>query len=110
VGYPSIRLAGQDYPVKPLVVKQLRVVLPALMRLRSARLDSITQEQFDDLVEIAFQAVSSSQPQLTRDAFTDLPVRAMELMAAIPVVATQSGMVGEESPPGEAAAGPPTGT
>lgn len=108
--YPSIRLAGQDYPVKPLVVKQLRVVVPALMRLRLARLDSITQEQFDDLVEIAFQAVSSSQPTLTRDAFTDLPIRAMELMNAIPVVAKQSGMVGEESPPGEAAAGSPTGT
>ena len=102
---PTIRLAGEDYPVKPLVVKQLRVVVPALMRLRGARLVSITEEQFDDLVEIAYQAVCGCKPGLTRDAFTDLPVKAIELMEAITVIAIQSGMVEETPTPGEAQAG-----
>src|SRR4051812_1376490 len=101
-GLPTIRLAGKDYPVKPLVVKQLRIVVPAMMRLRGARLDTITEAQFDDLVEIAFTAVCPCQPGLTRDAFTDLPIKAVELMKAIGVIAEQSGMVEGENPTGEA--------
>jgi hypothetical protein len=104
-GLPTIRLAGKDYPVKPLVVKQLRVVVPAMMRLRGARLETITQEQFDDLVEMAYMAVCPCQTGLTRDEFTDLPIKAIELMEAIPVIAAQSGMLKEKSEPGEAQAG-----
>ncbi len=103
--YPTIKLAGKDYPVKPLVVKQLRVVVPAMMRLRGARIESITEAQFDDLVEIAFLSVCPCQAGLTRDAFTDLPVKAIELMEAISVIAEQSGMVTKEQSPGEAPAG-----
>lgn len=108
--HPTITLAGRDYPVRPLVVRQLRVVVPAMIRLRHARMDAITQEQFDDLAEIAFQAVSAAAPGLTREAFAELPVRALELMAAVPVVAAQAGMTSEGPAPGEAPAGRPTST
>jgi hypothetical protein len=99
--HPKIKLGGQDYPVKPLVVRQLRVVIPALMRLRAARLDAITQEQFDDLAEIVFQAVSTGTPGLTREAYLELPIRAIDLMNAVPVIGSQAGMT-EEAEPGEA--------
>ena len=48
---------------------------------------AITEAQFDDLVEMAYLAVCPCQPGLSRDAFTDLPIKAIELMLAIPVIA-----------------------
>ena len=103
--YPTITLAGQAYPVKPLVVKQLRIVVPAMLRLRNAQFDSITEGQFDDLVEVAYQAVCPCQQSLTRDAFTNLPIKTMELMGCIPFIAQQAGMMAKESESGEVPAG-----
>jgi len=103
--YPVIRLGGKDYPVKPLVVKQLRIVVPALMRLRGATLARITEAQFDDLVEVVYLAICTSTPGLTRDAFTDFTVSAIELIQTVPVIAAQAGMTEGEATPGEAPAG-----
>lgn len=110
--HPTVTLAGKQYPVKPLVLRQLRIVVPAVMRLKSINLAEITEQQIDDLAEIAYQAVApSQQPPLSRDAFLGMAVTPMELIESLPVVARQSGMMKDASP-GEAAgaAGPPTGT
>ena len=105
--HPTIRLGGTDYPVKPLVIRQMRVVIPAMMRLKALRFEAITEEQIADLVEISYQAVQPGQDKLTREAFNNLPISPLDLMAAMPVIAAQSGMAPKkEADPGEAPAGP----
>lgn len=111
--HPSITLAGKHYPVKPLVIRQLRVVVPALMRLKTMNLSAVTQDHMDDLIEITYQAVCPGhEPPLTRDAFMSMPIAMPELLAALPVIAEQSGMLKKDASPGEApgAESPPTGT
>ena len=112
--FPTIRLAGQDYPVKPLVVKQLRIVVPAMIRLRKARFDSITEDaDRRPRRRSPTRPFAPCQAGLTRDAFTDLPISPHGADASsIPVIATQAGHGSTEgTKPGEAPAGTsPTGT
>ena len=103
--YPTVTLAGTHYPVKPLVVKQMRVVVPAMMRLQSLKLSTITEDQITDLVEICYQAVCPCQDKLTRDDFTNLPITPWELLDALPIIASQTGMLKKDAAPGEAPAG-----
>lgn len=99
---PTVILGGQQYPVKPLVLKQLRIVEPAWARLRHNN-GITTEQQMDDLIEIVYQAVAPAQtPPLTRDAFTSLPISTSDLVAALPVIAQQAGMTGKAGATGEA--------
>lgn len=105
---PSILLGGKEYPVKQLVIAQLRVVVPAMQRLGRIKPDQMTQEQMDDLIEVLYQAVSPGQEKpLTRDEFMAIPASPIELILAIPVVAQQAGMELQkvDGPAGEAPAG-----
>lgn len=104
--HPTVSLGGTDYPVKPLAIKQMRVVIPAMVRLKGLRIETITEAQIDDLVEIVWQAVRTGQEQLTRDAFGDMPISPLDLMKALPVVAAQTGMAAKkDAEPGETPAG-----
>lgn len=104
--HPTISLGGKDYPVPPLAIRQMRLVIPAMVRLKGLRIDTITEEQIGDLIEIVYQAVYPAQDKLTRDDFNNLPVSPLDLMKAMPVIATQTGMAPKkEADAGEAPAG-----
>jgi hypothetical protein len=106
MGHPSVSLAGKDYPVKPLAIRQMRVVIPAMVRLRGLRIETITEAQIDDLAEIVWQAVRTAPDSPTREEFNDLPIPPLDLMKALPVIAAQTGMAPKKDPePGEAQAG-----
>ncbi len=103
---PKITLGSKDYPVKPLNVRQMRVVIPAMVRLKGVHLGTITEQQIDDLVEIVYQAVYPCQDKLTRDDLMNMSISPLELIKAIPVIALQTGMAPKkEAEPGEAPAG-----
>lgn len=108
---PTISLAGKDWPVKPLVILQLRIVVPAVMRIKGMSPTSITEEQYNDLIEIVYQAVAPGQePPLKKDEFMAMPVTLKQMMEALDVILLQAGLV-QNASPGEAAAGSPsTGT
>jgi len=93
---PQVTLAGVNYDVKPLVWKQLRTVIPAFGRLRALSRTGMTAEAMDDLALVVFTAVAPVSPGLTYDAFTDLPISQNEMLTALPVIATQSGMKAAE--------------
>ena len=100
---PTIRLGGKDYPVKPLVLRQLKIVDPAWARMRKD--PQITMpETWDDIIEIVYQSIAPScEPPMTRAAFLDLPITKLELYASLKTIATQAGMIMKEPEPGEAA-------
>lgn len=104
---PTITLAGKEWPVPLLVPRQQRVIIPAILRLGSVNPTKITEQQYDDLVEIAFRAISRAHPQFTKEQLLDMPVTLIELISALPVIAQQTGMLafkkGDDA--GEARAG-----
>jgi hypothetical protein len=104
--HPTVSLGGKDYTVKPLAIRQMRVVIPAMVRLKGLRIETITEAQIDDLTEIVWQAVRPGQDKLTREEFIDLPISPLDLMKALPVIAKQTGMAAKkDAEPGEEPAG-----
>jgi hypothetical protein len=90
----AIRLAGTEYAVRPLTLRQLRLVLPAF-----ARAASVTSgEGVDAAIDILAAALSLDHPEVTRDALLDVEVSPRELADAVGAVAQLSGLV----PTGEA--------
>src|SRR4051812_30324875 len=102
---PTVTLAGKEWPVKPLVILQLRVVVPAVMRIKTMVPSSITEEQYSDLIEIVYQAIAPGQsPPLKKEDFLTLPISLREMMEALDVIMPQAGLVKAEGGQGEAPA------
>ena len=81
-----IVIAGREWTVPLLAPKQNRVVVPALLRLATSG-----AEQYDLLLDTVFAALTRASPDIVRDEFEDWPVTTRELLAALPVVAKQTG-------------------
>ena len=109
---PTVTLAGQEWPVKPLVIMQLRSVVPAIMRLKDMTPTTITEDQYNDLIDIVYQSIASSQtPPLKKEDFMALPVTLLEMITSLDVITTQAGLTRKASDTGEAqAASQQTGT
>ena len=72
---------------------------------REGALAQLGGEQYDDLLEIAFVAITRAQPEITREKFLDLPITLPELIAAFSLIAGQTGVFqrsNEEAVLGEA--------
>ena len=115
---PKITLAGKDYPVPFLVPRQQRIVIPKLMTLMKTFVgqdtgmvdpSNVTTEMYDDLTDMVFVGMSRGSPDLTREQFMDMPINLFELITAMNVIATQTGVLRRanagEKPAGEAPAG-----
>lgn len=103
----NITLAGKEHPVKPLVIRQLRIVEPAIERVKKCLREhtGLTSEMYDDLVEICYQAICPSQETpLKRDDFMNWHVTTEELFEAFPIIAMQAGQKKREQTSGEAPA------
>jgi hypothetical protein len=142
---PTIRLAGEDWPIPTLAIKQNRMVGPALTRvlrkmrqIGEQRLRSLDDESkdamlatanpemlgllgpevtlrtrvwettdfalevdtefLDDLGTALFWALSKAHPYLTREEFDDKPIRIIEMLQALSIVAEQTGMLEKRDP------------
>jgi hypothetical protein len=107
---PVITLGGKDFPVPLLAPRQQRVVLPAIMRLRTMNASAITQEQYDDLCEISLAAAQRGTASMKRDDFLDMPIQINELLTALPIIARQTGLLKESAHTGEPQVNSQTGT
>ena len=121
--HPKITLAGVEYEIPPLAIKQNRHVEVlaarhlayfASARDRSGRVNllDITEEQAEDFQRIVYHAITRTRPELTLEAFEDLPISMLEIMAALPVCLNQSGLfrpATEAAPPTGEATPPSTG-
>ena len=100
---PNIRLAGRDFPVPPLALGQVRVIVPAMQRLRTMDLNALSDENFNDLIEVCYLGAQKGTPSLTKQGFIELPITFEQLLNASQIVAAQAGMVFTkgEAPAGE---------
>lgn len=91
------------------VEKSLRVMLSTV---------DLTQEQYDDLVDITVAALSKLHPKVNREVFLDWDVATMELVMALLSISIQASILDEQAKPEErssavgeqAAESPKTGT
>lgn len=110
-----VTLGGVEWIVPLLAAKQNKIIDPLILRLlpifakwendRAEALTQIGAEQYDDLLEIAFVAITRATPEITRDKFLELPISLPELIAAFSVIAGQTGVFqrsSEETALGEA--------
>lgn len=110
-----VTLAGREWFVPVLAMRQARIVVPALMRLMPVLQNlqngavegaaQLSEAEFDAILDVVYAALTRAYPRLSRDAFLDLPASTPELIAALAVVTRQTGFfkpAATEAPVGEA--------
>ena len=114
---PVVSLGGQEFFVPLLALRQARIAVPGLLKLMP-RLNAIqarigagdplgaTLLEADDvelMIDVVQAGLSRAHPELTRDDLLDLEAGFAELIAALAVIARQTGLFAEveNSSPGE---------
>jgi hypothetical protein len=101
----NVTIGGREFPVPPLAIKDLRVIVPNVVHLQKSALNGTALLGGDDfglLIDTVFSGVAAGSPGFKREDFDALPATPRELIAALTVVAEQTGMSAE---PGEQRAG-----
>jgi hypothetical protein len=103
-------LAGREWFIPVLAMRQSRIVVPGLMRLMpllgelqsagSSAMAKLGEEEFDIILAVVHAALTRAYPQLTREAFLDLAISTPELIGALGIVTRQTGFF-RASGPGE---------
>ena len=125
---PRVPLGGVAWPIPRLAQKQNKRVTPLIVKHRKAlrkmnlgqdALDALTEEAIEELGTVVYVALTRGHPDMTRAEFDDMPIGVLEILAAFPVVAAQTGLFVWErtetngvsaDPLVPAAASSPTGT
>lgn len=84
---PEIIIAGRPWRVPLFAPRQNRIVIPAILRMGPVA------DSYNDLLDIAFAALTRAYPALDRDEFEELPIPTWELLDALPVISKQTGML-----------------
>jgi hypothetical protein len=107
--FPVVTIAGKEYAVPPLVTKQLRIVIPAIMRLGPLASDAskLTTLLYDDMIQILFWgAIWPNDKKATTDVLLDAHIPFLEMQKAMKVIRDQTGLFmdapKEGAPSGEA--------
>jgi len=87
----SVRLAGRDFHVAPLSLRQILAIADYVPKLSSIGVENLSGERLSPLAEVLWHGLRRAHPGLTRDEFFDLPITIAELVAALPVVIEQAG-------------------
>jgi len=99
----AVRLAGRDFCVLPLSLRQILAIADYVPKLSGIGVDNLSGERLLPLCEVLWHGLRRGHPRLTRDEFFDLPITIAELVAALPVVIEQAG--GKRVEAAEASAG-----
>jgi hypothetical protein len=86
----SIRLAGQEFWIAPLSLRQILAIADHVPKLSGIGLENLSRERLSPLAEVLWHGLRRVHPGLTRDEFFDLPITIAELVAALPVVIEQA--------------------
>lgn len=101
----NITLAGKDYPVRPLTLRQVRDVFPVLSGLSGLNLKEA--DSINTLVNAVSTTLRRDHPELTEEVILDQEVTVAELTTALRVVGKLAGLKYKDevpSAPGEAQA------
>jgi hypothetical protein len=86
-----VRLAGSDFYIAPLSLRQILAIADHVPKLSGITAETMSGERLTPLAEVLWQGLRRAHPKLTRDEFLDLPIPLGELVAALPVVIEQAG-------------------
>jgi hypothetical protein len=86
-----VRLAGHDFHVAPLSLRQILAIADYVPKLSGIGIDNLSGERLAPLAEVLWHGLRRAHPRLTHDEFFDLPITIAELVAALPVVIEQAG-------------------
>jgi hypothetical protein len=87
----TVRLAGRDFHVAPLSLRQILAIADHVPKLAAITPDNISGERLLPVAEVVWHGLRRAHPALTRDEFLDLPITIAEMFAALPVVIEQAG-------------------
>lgn len=112
---PTIRLGGKDWEIPVLSIKQNRVVIPNFLKFMPAfarialavskkgtdplwwaGLDLET-EDMDRMCDAIYAALTKKYPGMARNEFDNMEASLEEIFQALPVIATQTGILKERS-------------
>lgn len=96
-----VRLAGRDFYVAPLSLRQILAIADHVPKLSGLTAETMSGERLAPLAEVLWHGLRRAHPRLTRDEFLDLPIPLGELVAALPVVIEQAGGRRVEASAGE---------
>jgi hypothetical protein len=112
-----VELGGQELFVAPLALRQARIAVPGLLKLMprlhaiQARIGAgdplgatlLDQDDVELMIDVVHSGLSRAYPDFSRENLLDLEAGFAELIAALAVVARQTGLfaAGENSQPGE---------
>jgi hypothetical protein len=95
-GCPIVTLAGREWSVPMLALRQSRVVLPELIRVIpdlaefQSNQAAWSEDNLESIIAIVHGALTRAYPDMTRDEFLDLPISAWELISALPPIIRQT--------------------
>lgn len=87
----KVRLAGHEFYVAPLSLRQIIAVADYVPKLSGITAENMSGERLAPLAEVLWQGLRRAHPKLGREEFLDLPIPIGELVAALPVVIEQAG-------------------
>ena len=87
----SVRLAGRDFVICPLSLRQIVAIADYLPKIGKLA-NTISGENVEALCEVVWNGVRRAYPRMTREEFFDLDITIAELVGAIPVVLEQAGL------------------
>lgn len=87
----TVRLAGRDFYVAPLSLRQILAIADYVPKLSGITAETLSGERLSPLAEVLWHGLCRAHPKLTREEFFDLPITIAELVAALPVVIEQAG-------------------
>lgn len=87
----AVRLAGRDFHVAPLSLRQILAIADYVPKLSAITAENVSGERLTPLAEVLWHGLRRAHPRLTRDEFFDLPITIAELVAALPAVIEQAG-------------------
>jgi hypothetical protein len=112
-----VELGGQEFFVAPLALRQTRIAVPGLLKLMprlnaiQARIGAgdplgaalLDQDDVELMIDVVHSGLSRAYPDFSRENLLDLEAGFAELIAALAVIARQTGLfaAGENPPPGE---------
>ena len=95
----TIRLAGRDFYVAPLSLRQILAVADYVPKLSGITAENMSSERLLPVAEVLWHGLRRAHPGLTRDEFLDLPITLAELVGALPTVIEQAGGRRVDDPP-----------
>jgi hypothetical protein len=96
-----VRLAGRSWELPHLSFRSIKAIQPALFRIyasaggvemSNSSIAALGEDDIEGLARATWRALSQVDPDLTLDAFMDLPFSVQDLLAAFPSVALAIGL------------------